>query len=80
MRSSYCFRVCVSPPIVFILDKYFPAAANDVDEMSNAVFTMRSSCLFTLLLPHPKSRDSVVGIATSYALDNRGVGVRVPAG
>jgi hypothetical protein len=27
-----------------------------------------------------KSRDSVVGIATGYGLDNRGVGVRVPVG
>jgi hypothetical protein len=25
-----------------------------------------------------RSRDSVVGIATSYGLDDRGVGVRVP--
>jgi hypothetical protein len=27
-----------------------------------------------------RSRDSIVGIATSYRLDNRGVGVRVPVG
>jgi hypothetical protein len=27
-----------------------------------------------------RSRDSVVGIATCYGLDNRGVGVRVPVG
>jgi hypothetical protein len=27
-----------------------------------------------------KSRDSVVGIATSYELDDRGVGIRVPEG
>jgi hypothetical protein len=27
-----------------------------------------------------RSRDSVVGIATSYGLDDRGVGVRVPVG
>jgi hypothetical protein len=26
------------------------------------------------------SRDSVVGIATSYGLDDRGVGVRIPVG
>jgi hypothetical protein len=26
------------------------------------------------------SRDSVVGIATSYELDERGVGIRVPVG
>jgi hypothetical protein len=33
------------------------------------------------LLRHPvKSRDSSVGIATSYGLDDRGVGVRVPVG
>jgi hypothetical protein len=29
---------------------------------------------------YSKSRDSVVGIATSYGLDGRGVGVRVPVG
>jgi hypothetical protein len=28
----------------------------------------------------PKSRESAVGIATSYELDDRGVGVRVPVG
>jgi hypothetical protein len=28
----------------------------------------------------PSSRDSVVGIATSYGQDDRGVGVRVPVG
>jgi hypothetical protein len=27
-----------------------------------------------------KSRDSIVGIATSYGLDDKGVGVRVPVG
>jgi hypothetical protein len=27
-----------------------------------------------------RSRDSVVGIATSYGLDDRGVGLRVPIG
>jgi hypothetical protein len=27
-----------------------------------------------------RSRDSVVGIATTYGLDDRGVGVRVPVG
>jgi hypothetical protein len=30
-------------------------------------------------IPH-RSRDSVVGIATSYVLDDRGVGGRVPVG
>jgi hypothetical protein len=29
---------------------------------------------------HTRSRDSVVGIETSYGLDDRGVGVRVPVG
>jgi hypothetical protein len=28
----------------------------------------------------PASRDSVIGIATGYGLDDRGVGVRVPVG
>jgi hypothetical protein len=36
---------------------------------------------FTLLCGHKmRSRDSVVGIETSYRLDIRGVGVRVPVG
>jgi hypothetical protein len=30
------------------------------------------------IYPHMRSRDSVVGIATVYVLDDRGVGVRVP--
>jgi hypothetical protein len=29
---------------------------------------------------YQRSRDSVVGIATSYGLDDQGVGVRVPVG
>jgi hypothetical protein len=33
-----------------------------------------------LVLVDSMSRDSVVGIATGYGLDNRGVGVRVPVG
>jgi hypothetical protein len=32
------------------------------------------------LSPPCRSRDSVVGIATGYGLDERGVGVRVPVG
>jgi hypothetical protein len=31
-----------------------------------------------VLLQHSRSRDSAVGIATGYRLDDRGVGVRVP--
>jgi hypothetical protein len=31
-------------------------------------------------LVDPMSRDSAVGIAASYGLDDRGVGVRVPVG
>jgi hypothetical protein len=34
-------------------------------------------CMFIVL---GTSRDSAVGIATSYGLDDRGVGVRVPVG
>jgi hypothetical protein len=33
-----------------------------------------------LLSKYSESRDSAVGIATSYGLDERGVGVRVPVG
>jgi hypothetical protein len=36
--------------------------------------------LLFLLLHLPRSRDSSVGIATGYGLDDRGVGVRVPVG
>jgi hypothetical protein len=35
---------------------------------------------FTFLMSLMWSRDSVVGIATSYGLDDRGVGVRVAVG
>jgi hypothetical protein len=40
------------------------------------------TCHFELsfILLQAMSRDSVVGIATSYGLDDRGVGVRVPIG
>jgi hypothetical protein len=34
----------------------------------------------TFHLPPPVSRDSAVGIATGYGLDDREVGVRVPGG
>jgi hypothetical protein len=33
---------------------------------------------FLPLLPLPRNRDSVVGMATGYGLEDRGVGVRVP--
>jgi hypothetical protein len=36
--------------------------------------------LIWVLCTYLRSRDSVVGIATSYRLDDRGVGVRVPVG
>jgi hypothetical protein len=39
-----------------------------------------SSILKYVFINFTRSRDSVVGIATSYGLDGRGVGVRVPVG
>jgi hypothetical protein len=36
--------------------------------------------IFLSILVSDGSRDSVVGIATGYELDDRGVGVRVPVG
>jgi hypothetical protein len=37
-------------------------------------------CLFLSVLYNYRSRDSSVGIRTGYGLDDRGVGIRVPAG
>jgi hypothetical protein len=40
-------------------------------------------CIFNTILVHSiiyRSRDSAVSIATSYGLDDRGVGVRIPVG
>jgi hypothetical protein len=42
------------------------------------IVTFRSCLLFGKL--NYRIRDSVVGIATGYGLDDRGVGVRVPVG
>jgi hypothetical protein len=36
--------------------------------------------IFDTVTDSTGSQDSVVGIATSYGLDDRGVGVRVPVG
>jgi hypothetical protein len=36
--------------------------------------------IYVMYQPRTRSRDSVAGIATSYGLDDRGVGVRVPVG
>jgi hypothetical protein len=33
-----------------------------------------------LTVAYKRSRDSVVGMATGYGLDDRGIGVRVPEG
>jgi hypothetical protein len=49
------------------------------------IAAMRSTCHAQLVLccfstVLNLSRDSVVGIATGYGLDDRGVGVRVPVG
>jgi hypothetical protein len=35
---------------------------------------------FNIILAPTRSRDSAVGIATGYGLDDQGVGVRVPVG
>jgi hypothetical protein len=39
--------------------------------------TERRYEIYSVLLPMCKSRDSVIGIATGYGLDDQGVGVRV---
>jgi hypothetical protein len=44
--------------------------------MSGAVVEYRKFAVFEIRV----SRDSVVGITTSYGLDDRGVGVRIPVG
>jgi hypothetical protein len=46
---------------------------------SQVRFPMRSLD-FSIYLILPRNRDSVVGIATAYGLDDRGVGVRVTVG
>jgi hypothetical protein len=42
MRSPCCLCVFVSPPILVIVGKYFPAVVNTTEEMLNAVFSMSS--------------------------------------
>jgi hypothetical protein len=42
--------------------------------------TLVKRIIFVLEMYTEWSRDSVVGIATTYGLDDRGVGVRVPVG
>jgi hypothetical protein len=42
MRSPFCLCVCVSPPIVVIAGKYVPVAVNTIEELLNAVFSMKS--------------------------------------
>jgi hypothetical protein len=37
-------------------------------------------CVFNIFPPSKKNRDSSVGIATGYGLDDRGVGVRIAVG
>jgi hypothetical protein len=46
----------------------------------NSTFCCSKIQYNTILLPKPGSRDSSVGIATSYGLDDQGVRVRVPVG
>jgi hypothetical protein len=43
-------------------------------------FTFQNSMVNICTTSFYKSRDSAVGIATGYALDDQGVGVRVPVG
>jgi hypothetical protein len=43
-------------------------------------FGTKINCIFFISPILFGSRDSVVGIATSYGLDDRGIGVRVPVG
>jgi hypothetical protein len=51
----------------------YPEQANPVNTLTPHSFTIH----FNIIL---LSRDSVVGIATAYGLDDRGVGVRIPVG
>jgi hypothetical protein len=46
----------------------------------NPYHPILSKIHFNIVHPPTRSRDSVVGIATSYGLDDREVGVRVPTG
>jgi hypothetical protein len=43
-------------------------------------FNLEDLSMYIFSEVHGDSRDSVVGIATGYGLDDRGVGVRVPVG
>jgi hypothetical protein len=57
-----------------------------LDSVVSSLNTIRNfhttplSPIFKLPVTDKRSRDSAVGIATSYGLDGRGVGVRGPAG
>jgi hypothetical protein len=48
--------------------------------LGNEIVPLLRSFYFTLELRYFRSRDSVVGVATGYGLDDRGVGVRLPVG
>jgi hypothetical protein len=53
----------------FLINPRVPAVQTDI------VFIYSSS-----ILHEARSRDSIVGTATGYGLDDRGIGVRVPVG
>jgi hypothetical protein len=48
--------------------------------LSYALLDSVNLIIFACLLPTFKNRDSAVGIATGYGLDDQGVGVRIPVG
>jgi hypothetical protein len=62
------FQFCSVQIIVWFYSCYF------------ILFYEMSKVIYALITGHDCSRDSVVGTATGYGLDDRGVTIRVPVG
>jgi hypothetical protein len=65
----------VHPPYFFVL-----CVVLVLSKEHRRLVLRRTSCNIVLPMPRFGIRDSLIGIATGYGLDDRGVGVRVPVG
>jgi hypothetical protein len=81
-----CFRERVMEFLRFVSDRHRRCFVPSVvyctcgNRVASWCSLLRPHYKFTRLYFQYGSRDSVVGIATGYGLDDRGVGVRVPVG
>jgi hypothetical protein len=73
-------QLCMADGQIFMISKTGQVYEKSSNRFSSHLDQANGTTTFQGELRMLGSRDSVVGIATGYGLDDRGVGVRVPVG